>query len=76
MASRMAARSTTAGTPVKSCMRTRAGEKAISLVRLARRVPAGEGLDVVGGNGDAVLVAEQVLEEVLRGGTVGACNVP
>ena len=30
MASRMAARSTTAGTPVKSCMTTRAGVKAIS----------------------------------------------
>jgi len=30
MASRMAARSTTAGTPVKSCMRTRAGRYAIS----------------------------------------------
>ena len=31
MASRMAARSTTAGTPVKSCSRTRLGVKAISL---------------------------------------------
>ncbi|MNX77551.1 hypothetical protein D3C86_1090960 [compost metagenome] len=30
MASRIAARSTTAGTPVKSCIRTRAGRKAIS----------------------------------------------
>ena len=30
MASRMAARSTTAGTPVKSCISTRAGRKAIS----------------------------------------------
>ncbi len=30
MASRMAARSTTAGTPVRSCMSTRAGVKAIS----------------------------------------------
>ena len=30
MASRMAARSTIAGTPVKSCISTRAGEKAIS----------------------------------------------
>ena len=30
MASRMAARSTTAGTPVKSCMSTRAGRNAIS----------------------------------------------
>ncbi len=31
MASRMAARSTTAGTPVKSCMSTRSGVKAISV---------------------------------------------
>jgi hypothetical protein len=31
IASRIAARSTTAGTPVKSCMSTRAGVKAISL---------------------------------------------
>ena len=30
MASRIAARSTTAGTPVKSCISTRAGRKAIS----------------------------------------------
>ena len=35
MASRIAARSTTAGTPVKSCISTRAGRKAIS--RPARR---------------------------------------
>ena len=32
IASRIAARSTTAGTPVKSCMSTRAGVKAISLL--------------------------------------------
>ncbi len=31
IASRMAARSTTAGTPVKSCITTRAGVKAISI---------------------------------------------
>ena len=37
MASRIAARSTMAGTPVKSCIRTRAGTKAIS------RVPADPG---------------------------------
>ena len=34
MASRMAARSTTAGTPVKSCISTRAQRKLISLVDL------------------------------------------
>src|SRR5919108_379532 len=36
IASRMAARSTTAGTPVKSCMSTRAGVKAISRLGSAR----------------------------------------
>ena len=36
MASRMAARSTTAGTPVKSCISTRAGRKAISCSFLPR----------------------------------------
>ena len=36
MASRMAARSTTAGTPVKSCIKTRAGRKAISFSVLPR----------------------------------------
>ena len=34
MASRMAARSTTAGTPVKSCISTRAGRNAISCSEL------------------------------------------
>ena len=42
MASRMAARSTTAGTPVKSCMSTRAGVKAISLSGSRGGVPAGD----------------------------------
>ena len=36
IASRIAARSTTAGTPVKSCMSTRAGVKAISRLGSAR----------------------------------------
>ena len=36
MALRMAARSTTAGTPVKSCISTRAGRKAISCSFLPR----------------------------------------
>ena len=40
MASRMAARSTTAGTPVKSCRITRAGMKAISVVGHRLRLPA------------------------------------
>ena len=38
MASRMAARSTTAGTPVKSCISTRAGRKAISFSSVPREV--------------------------------------
>ena len=54
MASRIAARSTTAGTPVKSCMSTRSGVKAISRAaspaaspwRVGRLGPAREGLDV------------------------------
>ena len=50
MASRMAARSTTPGTPVKSCSSTRAGVKAISLRRARLRVPAGQRLDVVRGD--------------------------
>jgi hypothetical protein len=47
IASRIAARSTTAGTPVKSCMTTRAGVKAISADGLGLRVPARERLDVL-----------------------------
>ena len=66
MASRMAARSTTAGTPVKSCSSTRAGMKAISLLGLRLRVPVGQRLDVLGADGQAVLVAEQVFEEDLE----------
>ena len=40
IASRMAARSTIAGTPVRSCMRTRSGLKPISPAGAARRPPA------------------------------------
>ena len=72
-ASRMAARSTTPGTPVKSCMSTRSGVKAISAAsepptpgaRVAR--PTGHGLDVGGVDLAPVLVAEQVLEQDLHG---------
>ena len=46
IASRIAARSTIAGTPVKSCISTRLGVNAISIVA-ARRVPGGERLDVL-----------------------------
>ena len=67
IASRMAARSTTAGTPVKSCISTRAGRKAISLLGLALVVePGGDRLDVGLGDGAAVLEAQQVLEQHLH----------
>ncbi len=66
MASRMAARSTTAGTPVKSCSSTRAGVKAISLSGLAFGVPVGQGRDVGGADGLAVLGAEEVFQEDLE----------
>ena len=67
MASRMAARSTTAGTPVKSCISTRAGRKAISRSDLPLVVePVGDGADVVLGDGAAVLEAQQVLEQHLQ----------
>ncbi len=70
IASRIDARSTTAGTPVRSCIRTRAGVKAISrgvvarglAVARGRLAPARERLDVRGGDLDAVLVAQQVLQ--------------
>ena len=67
MASRMAARSTTAGTPVKSCISTRAGRKAISR-SLAARSAASRAIaaNVVGGDGAAVLVAQQILQQHLQ----------
>ena len=66
MPSRIAARSTTAGTPVKSCSSTRAGVKAISFCTLRRHVPAGERLDVLGIDEPRVLAAQQVLEQDLQ----------
>ena len=74
-ASRMAARSTTPGTPVKSCMSTRSGVKrdlvggvaGALAVALGVGAPAGHGHDVVGRDVRAVLVAQQVLEEDLDG---------
>ena len=66
MASRIAARSTTAGTPVKSWSRTRLGRNAISRVGIGLGVPPGEPADVVGRHRDAVLVAEQVLQQDLE----------
>ena len=67
MASRIAARSTTAGTPVKSCIRTRAGRKAISCsTEPLFSIQAATALQVGLGDGHAVLVAQQVLEQHLH----------
>ena len=73
MPSRMAARSTTAGTPVKSCMRTRAGRKPISTPALPRcSGPLGSGDDVFLLDRAAVFMAQQVLEQYFQGiGQVG-----
>ena len=65
-ASRMVARSTTQGTPVKSCISTRAGVNWISTLGLGGRVPAAERADVVGGDVRAVLGAQQVLQQDLQ----------
>ena len=59
MASRIAARSTTAGTPVKSCISTRAGrigdlDAGLALVGQ----PAGDRLDALLGDRAAILVAQ------------------
>ena len=64
MASRMAARSTTAGTPVKSCISTRARAEVDLLDRLAAVLqPVGEGCDVGLLDRGAVLVAQQVFQQ-------------
>ena len=65
IASRMVARSTTHGTPVKSCMITRAGVNWISSLGLGGRVPGAERADLVGGDVGAVLGAQQVLQQHL-----------
>ena len=66
IASRIAARSTTAGTPVKSCISTRAGREGDLLARLRLGVPAGERLDVGGVDRAVALGAQQVLEQDLQ----------
>ena len=67
MPSRMAARSTTAGTPVKSCISTRAGRKPISFLGLALVVePFGHRHDVGLGDRAVVLVAQKVFEQNLH----------
>ena len=66
IASRIAARSTTAGTPVRSCRITRAGVNWISVSGSRVFVPVGERGDVLPGDVLAVFVAEQVLEQDLQ----------
>ena len=77
MASRMAARSATTGTPVKSCIRIRAGENAIWACSAGPCPPPVLAAPVVlahdasaamlsGGHIEAVFVAEQVLEQDLQ----------
>ena len=66
IASRIAARSTTQGTPVKSCSRTRAGMKEISFSERGGGVPLRERADVVGLDERVVLAPQQVLEQDLH----------
>ena len=54
------------GTPVKSCMITRAGVNWISTLGSADGIPVGDGLDVVLGDVGAVLGAQQILGEHLE----------
>ena len=61
-ASRMVARSTMQGTPVKSCMTTRAGRELDLGVGLGRGIPDAERLDLLLRDVRAVFGAQQVLE--------------
>ena len=63
IAARIAARSTTHGTPVKSCSTTRAGLKGISTLAGDGGVPGGERLHVVFGHHVAVAVAQQRFQQ-------------
>ena len=67
MASRIAARSTTAGTPVKSWRMTRDGMNgsSMSVAAALPRPPAGERLDVLRPDDPAARVAQGVLEQDL-----------
>jgi hypothetical protein len=78
MPSRIAARSTTAGTPVKSCISTRAGRIGDLDAGLALVVqPGGDGFDAGFGDRAAILVAQQVLEQDLhREGKLGDAGKP
>src|ERR1019366_9248040 len=63
IASRMATRSTTHGTPVKSCSSTRAGVYAISLPRAA---PGSHDASALTRSAQAVLITGQVLQQHLQ----------
>ena len=67
MASRMAARSTMQGTPVKSCMMTRAGVNAISWLGSAFGSHFEQRFDVALGDIDAVFEAQQIFQQDLQG---------
>ena len=70
MASRMAARSTTAGTPVKSCSRTRAGMKEISFSVAPAALEGSQSRQRVNVRGKyelAVFMAQQILQQDLQG---------
>ena len=66
IASRMTARSTTAGTPVKSWRITRAGMNGTSASAATARPPRRQRLDLLGPDDAAAGVAEDVLEEDLE----------
>ena len=66
MASRIAARSTTAGTPVKSCISTRAGRNGDLAIGGLGLEPLRDRLDVFLGDRAAVLVAQQVFQQHLH----------
>ncbi len=59
----MAARSTTSGTPVKSCKSTRAGLNGISTGGRCAGLPAGQVLDVLLGDLKAVAIAQGRLQQ-------------
>ncbi len=54
------------GTPVKSCMITRAGVNWISMLGSAVGIPVRDGVDVVLGDVGAVFGAQQVLGQDLQ----------
>ena len=66
IASRIAARSTTQGTPVKSCISTRAGRYWISRSDVRSASHFYHRLEIVDGDGGAILEAQQIFEQHLH----------